>query len=102
MKNLSVAEISDTSKLIKEKMDIELKEIINAFELRADFFLTSNSLKKVWSNCFYPSAYSVPVDLFFQAFESTHGSELLTSSYNPKLDSKRRATLTKFFSAYSH
>lgn len=69
VKNLSVAEISDTSKLIKEKMDIELKEIINAFELRADFFLTSTSLKKVWSHCFSPAAYSVPVDLFFQAFE---------------------------------
>ncbi len=65
MKALSVEEKSNTSKKIKDKMDIELKEIINAFELRADFFLTSGSLQKMWSHCFSASTYSVSVDLFF-------------------------------------
>jgi hypothetical protein len=64
VKVLSVPQISDTSKLIKEKMDIELKEIIDAFELKAEFFLTSNSLRKVWSRCFTAEAYRVPVDFF--------------------------------------
>jgi len=64
VKAMSVPQISETSKVIKEKMDIEIKEIIDAFELRADFFLTSDSLRKVWSKCFTPESYRVPVDYF--------------------------------------
>jgi hypothetical protein len=79
VKTMSVPQISDTSKLIKEKMDIELKEIIDAFELRPDFFLNSNSLRKVWTRCFTPESYCVPVDFFIAGFESTIGHEIISS-----------------------
>ena len=79
VKVMSVPQISDTSKLIKEKMDIELKEIIDAFELKAEFFLTSNSLRMVWSRCFTGEAYRVPVDFFVQGFETTLGHEIVSS-----------------------
>jgi hypothetical protein len=68
-----VTQISDTSKLIKEKMDIEIREIIHCFELKADFFITSRSLKKVWSTCFSPEQFRAPVDLFIQGFENIIG-----------------------------
>jgi hypothetical protein len=51
VKALSVAQISETSKIIKEKMDIEIREILASFDLRADFFITSKSLsktQKIW------------------------------------------------------
>lgn len=86
VKVMSVPQISDTSKLIKEKMDIELKEIIDAFELKAEFFLTSNSLRKVWSQCFTAEAYRVPVDFFVQGFETTLGHEIVSSRLDPTLD----------------
>jgi hypothetical protein len=99
VKVMSVPQISDTSKLIKEKMDIELKEIIDAFELKAEFFLTSNSLRKVWSHCFTAEAYRVPVDFFVQGFETTLGHEIVSSRSDPTLDSKWRETLTTLFKA---
>lgn len=52
VKSLTVTEISETSKKIKEKMDIELREIIASFDFTADFFITSHSLRKLWSRCF--------------------------------------------------
>jgi hypothetical protein len=64
VKAMEVTQISETSKLIKEKMDIEIREIIASFELRADFFITSKSLKKVWSKNFNSESFRVPVDLF--------------------------------------
>jgi len=73
VKALSVAQISETSKIIKEKMDIEIREILASFDLRADFFITSKSLSKVWSKCFQPDQYKVPVDLFIQGFEDLIG-----------------------------
>ena len=54
VKALSVAQITETSKVIKEKMDIEIREILASFELTSEFFITSKSLRKVWSKCFHP------------------------------------------------
>ncbi len=70
VKSLSVTQISETSKLIKEKMDIELREIIYSFELTAEFFISSYTLQKVWRDCFNKvSTYSVKLDLFLQALD---------------------------------
>jgi len=38
-KTKSVKEISETSRVIKEKMDQELKLILDCFELKAEFFI---------------------------------------------------------------
>jgi hypothetical protein len=88
-----VTQISDTSKLIKEKMDIEIREIIHCFELKADFFITSRSLKKVWSTCFSPEQFRAPVDLFIQGFENIIGQDILSSKTDERLDRDRKETL---------
>eukprot|EP00347_Sterkiella_histriomuscorum_P009313 403341682 len=54
-KTKSVKEISETSKIIKEKMDQELLLILNFFEIKAEFFVSSPSLKKIWSSHFQDS-----------------------------------------------
>jgi hypothetical protein len=54
VKALKVEQITETNKVIKEKMDIEIREILSCFSLTSDFFITSKSLKKVWSKCFQP------------------------------------------------
>ena len=80
-------------------MDIEVKEIIDAFELKAEFFLTSNSLRKVWSRCFTPESYRVSVDYFIQGFESTIGHEVVSSRSNPEVDLKLKDALSTLFKA---
>ena len=47
-KTKSVKEISETSKIIKEKMDQELLLILSHFEIKAEFFVSSPSIKKIW------------------------------------------------------
>ena len=98
VKTMSVAQISDTSKLIKEKMDVELREIIASFDLCPDFFISSNSLRKMWATCFSSERYAAPLDLFIQAFDSTVFKEVITSDSNPDLDKSRRATVKWLFS----
>jgi hypothetical protein len=51
-KTKSVKEISETSKIIKEKMDEELRRILLNYEIKAEFFITSSSLKKIWHSHF--------------------------------------------------
>lgn len=45
-------------------MDVELREIIACFDLGADFFITSHSIKKLWQKCFQPQQYKVPLENF--------------------------------------
>ena len=71
VKSMSVTQISETSKIIKEKMDLELKAIIASFELTADFFITSHSLRKLWSACFSLKTFKVGLDVFIQATDNT-------------------------------
>ena len=83
---MSVVQISETSKLIKEKMDIELKEIIECFDFSAEFFITSQALRKLWGKSFQPNDYRVPLDLFIQAFDSSIGRDIVTSTEGPELN----------------
>jgi hypothetical protein len=62
-KTKSVKEISETSKIIKEKMDSELVQILDNFEIKAEFFVSSPSIKKIWSNHF-SDYYRIPLDMF--------------------------------------
>lgn len=97
VKSLTVTEISETSKKIKEKMDIELREIIASFDFTADFFITSHSLRKLWQRCFQPRQYRVEVDLFVAAFDESVCKDILTSSESTHLDGQRRKTFSWLF-----
>lgn len=99
VKSMSVAQISETSKLIKEKMDVELRAIITSFELTPDFFITSHSLRKLWAHCFQRDSYRAPIDLFIQAFDETICKEILSSSESAELAASRRETLLWLFNA---
>ena len=96
---MSVAQISETSKLIKEKMDVELREIIASFDLTPDFFITSHSLRKLWSKCFQKDQFRVPIDIFIQAFDETICKEILSSTESIELSQQRKETLTWLFDA---
>ena len=76
-KTKSVKEISETSKVIKEKMDQELKFVIDSFKLKAEFFVQSPPLKKLWRR-FFSDQYRVPLDLFSQAFACQFDASLLS------------------------
>ena len=94
---MSVTQISETSKLIKEKMDVELREIIASFELTADFFITSHSMRKLWGKCFQRDQYKVSLDIFIQAFDTTICREIVTSNESAELDTLRRDTIRWLF-----
>lgn len=96
---MSVTQISETSKIIKEKMDIELKAIIASFELTADFFITSHSLRQLWSTCFSHLTFKVGLDIFIQAADSAISQNLMASRENLEIDSARRDLVRWLFSA---
>ena len=75
-KTKSVKEISETSKVIKEKMDQDLKQILLSYDLKSEFFITSPSLKKLW-HAHFSNQYRVPLDLFLQSFEYSYGKDIL-------------------------
>jgi hypothetical protein len=100
VKSMSVTQISETSKLIKEKMDVELKSILSSFELSADFFLTSHSLRKLWAVCFQAEQYRVPLDTFIQAFDATIQRDILGSQEDECLHRQRRDLVKWVFKAY--
>lgn len=102
VKSMSVAQISETSKVIKEKMDLELVSIIESFDLTADFFITSHSLRKLWTKCFHPEQFRVELDAFIQAFDCTIQADILTSSESQELATQRKEMLKWLFSAYSN
>lgn len=60
-------------------MDVELKEIINCFDLNPEFFISNKSLKKLWTKCFNKEKYSGNYGLFMQAFENIIGKEIINS-----------------------
>ena len=74
-------------------MDIEIKEILASFELTSDFFITSKSLRKVWSKCFQPDQFRVPFTTFIEGFEVTVGKEILSSNTDDLLNQRRRDNL---------
>ena len=76
-KNKSVKEISETSKVLKEYMDQELREIIRGWHIRAEFYLQSTALRKVWKRMF-PDEYRVGLDMFVQGFNYLNGDQFLT------------------------
>ena len=59
-------------------MDAELKGILTLFEIKAEFFITSQSIKKIWKNNF-TGYYRVSLDLFIQAFQYNFGHNIITS-----------------------
>lgn len=89
VKALTVAQITETSKVIKEKMDIEIREILASFELTSDFFITSKSIRKVWGKCFQPDQFRVPFTTFIEGFEDIIGKEILSSHTDPALNQRR-------------
>lgn len=74
-------------------MDIEIREILVCFQLTSDFFITSKSLRKVWSKCFQPDQFRVPFTSFIEGFEVIVGKEILSSNSDSRLDLRRRENL---------
>jgi len=87
IKNKPVKVIQETSKIIREKIDKELKAIFSSHKLLPDFFIGSPFFQKIWMDTIikdYDSShkfqFQVGEDVVKMAFEShlgvSKGSEL--------------------------